>query len=302
MHAILARFRYSVTLGDTFAVRRAYFFVSGLAAIASLFSVAAEGAGRGPQPLSPDELAKFLGPVPADQFTWKVLEGPDFSVYYGEPHPPLTGTVEFYVGGAPGEFKPSRTAVKSRLGRFRVTWHRTTNDDGTIHQETIDDAMGLKAHVWAEAPNEVEMTKLLSVVGRLPIFSAGAIPARYRVFHDIFAREQRIRRMIWIGWCALTLAIASVIDWFARRRRFSVAARLFAFGGVIALSIAFTVGTLATMPHVPQLRSVSNFLIDSFVKARIIVLFASAAAVAAVAFLFGLCLLILRLFRRATPP
>jgi hypothetical protein len=149
--------------------------------------------------------------------------------------------------------------------------------------------MGLKAHVWAQAPNEKDLERLLSVVGKLPTFSAGTIPDRFAEFHDMFAREQRIRRLIWTGWSTLVLASAWFVDRVFRRRKISRAVRLLIFACVIALAIAATFGVASLSPPI---------VIDSLVKARVLLLFAAAAATAVLAVLFAIALFLRRWFRR----
>lgn len=286
-------------------------FVTALAAL--VFGRISHANGQNGEPIPEQELGKFLGPVPPSHFTWCVLESIDFSVYYGEPHPPLTGSVGFYLGGFPGQFKPSPTTFKSRLGRFPVKWHRSSSADGAIHQEAIiriDKVMGLKAHIWAEAPNENEMEKLLSVVGQLPTFSSGALPNRYQVWHDVLAEEQRIRRLIWASWSALVLACAWFVDRICRRRKrkLSATVRLLTLAGVIALSIGTTIGGLALSATFPRPQNQGglelghhqnegSFVIDWFIKANGFLLLTAAGTVAALALLVATGLFLVRLFR-----
>ena len=249
------------------------------------------GEAQDGEPIPEHELPTFLGNVPSDQITWRVLHSVDFDIYYGKANPPLDGSVGFYFGGFPQELKAGQTMLKSRLGRFPVKWYRTIGADGSIEQEAIiliDRVMGLKTHVWAEAPNETQLGNLLSIVGQLPPFASGAVPDRFKEIHDMLAEEQRIRRLIWVCWSALMIAGAGLVDRFCRRRQTSAAFRLLSFAGAIAFAIAATIGGVAMS---------SAFVVDWFVKANVFLLLAAAGAVCAVAVLVGSGLFLVRLFR-----
>lgn len=167
------------------------------------------------EPLAEDELPGFLGPVSPDSFTWRIVNGPDFVVYHGKAKPPLSGSVGFYLGGWPQDLQQSATTIRSRLGRYPVKWHRSTGAEGSIQQEAIIALGGvedMKAHVWADASNEQELGKLLSAVGQLPIFSSGTLPGRFQPFHVLLLEERRIRRLIWVCWWGVVLAIAWFVD------------------------------------------------------------------------------------------
>ncbi|MFN2624144.1 MAG: hypothetical protein ABR611_15005 [Chthoniobacterales bacterium] len=243
-------------------------------------------------PIPENELPRFLGRVRPDQFTWRVMIGPDFEVYHGTANPPLAGTVGFYFGGAPQKLKASPTIVKSRLGRFPIKWNRSIGTDGSIEQEAIiviDSAMELKAHVWASAPNESQLNNMLSVVGQLPTFASGAIPERFEEYHDIAVSEQRGRRLIWAGWWALIIAAGWVVDRFCRRRKMSAAARLLGFAGVIALTIGITIAALAT--------SHPDIVIIWFHRANGLLLFWATVALCVVTLALAAALFLVRLFR-----
>jgi hypothetical protein len=265
--------------------------------IASLLSalalVIATPTARGQEgdPIPGDELPAFLGRVPPGEFDWRVFKSIDFDVYYGKPNPPLVGSTGFYLGFAPQDLEPGHSMVISRLGRFRAKWHRNVGPDGSIRQEAIialGGILDLKAHVWAEAPNEDQLQKLLSVLGRLPIFSSRWIPARFQSLQNDIAEEQRGRRIIWVCWSALIIVGAGLLDRFCRRRQSSVAFRLLTFAGVIAFAIATTIGGVAMSP---------SFVIDWFRRAYVLLLLTAAGAVCAVAVLLGLGLFLIRLFR-----
>ncbi|MFZ1220459.1 MAG: hypothetical protein WAO00_14285, partial [Chthoniobacterales bacterium] len=247
--------------------------------------------GQEGEPIPEEELPAFLGSVQPAQFAWHVLHCIDFDVYYGKPNPPLVGSTGFYLGFAPQDLEPGHSTIISRLGRFRAKWHRNVGPDGSIRQEAIialGGVLDMKAHVWAEAPNEDQLQKLLSVLGQLPIFSSGWIPTRFRSLQDDVAEEQRVRRIIWVCWSALIIVGAGLLDRFCRRRQSSAAFRLLTFAGVIAFTIAATISGVAMSPP---------FVIDRFVRANMIFLLVAAGAVCAVALLLSFGLSLVRLFR-----
>ena len=255
------------------------------------------------QPIPENELPKFLGPVPPDQVTWRVLEGPDFTVYYGKANPPLAGSLGFYLGGWPQEMEPGQTTFRSRLGRFPVEWHRSARGDGSIYQEAIVRIGSyFKADVWADAPNQTEMNKLLAVLGRLPTFADGTLPDRYQESQAEIAQEQRISSLIWIGWSAFVLAGAWVVDRTCRRRKFLPAGRLLMFAGAVAAAIVVTIGGLAlstTFLSRPD-QYAANLVIFWFHAAHGLLLLTAAAAVAGLALLFALGLFLVRQIRSAS--
>jgi hypothetical protein len=266
-------------------------FVTLLRALTLTVIVVSGTSGQDGEPIPEEKLPGFLGPVSPDQFTWGVVEGPDFEVFHGKANPPLAGSVGFYFGGWPQDLKPSQTTFKSRVGRFPVKWHRNIGADGSVEQEAIiliDSVMDLKAHVWAEAPNETQLNNLLSIVGQLPTFASGAVPQRFKELHDIFAEEQRVRRIIWVCWSALIIAAAGLLDRLCRRRQNSAAFRLLTFAGVIAFAIAATIGGVAISPA---------FVMDWFHRAYGLLLLTAAGAVCAVAVLLGSGFFLARLFR-----
>ena len=248
------------------------------------------------QPIPDNELREFLGPVSPDRIEWRVLNSVDFDVYYGKANPPLSGSVGFYLGLHPQELKPRQTTSKSRLGRFPVTWSRTVNADGSIEQQTIirlDSVLGLKAHVWADAPNETQLDNLLLHVGQLPVFATGAIPDRFKEIHDELAEEQRIRPLVWICWSALVITGAALVDRFCRRRQRSAAFRFLSLGGVLAFAVVATIaGVVLSPPFVMhQYHTVNGFL-----------LMGAAGALCIMALLLGSGLYLLQVFRKRTSP
>jgi hypothetical protein len=256
--------------------------------------------GQEGEPIPQNELPRFLGPVPADQVTWRVVEGPDFTVYYGKANPPLAGSLGFYVGGWPQKMEPGQSTFRSRLGRFPVEWHRWVSDDGSISQQAIIRIDNwFKADVWAEAPNQTEMDKLLAVLGRLPTFANGILPDRYRELQAELVQEDRIGWLIWICWSAAVLAAAWLVDRALWRRKFSPAGRLLAFAATALAAIAVTFGgiaLLATLPGNPDQFAV-NLGISWYHKAHGFLLFTAAAALAGLALLLALGLMLARQLR-----
>ena len=250
--------------------------------------------GQDGEPIPEKELPGFLGPVSSDRFTWRRVNGPDFEVYYGKANPPLAGAVGFYFGGFPQDLKPGQTTVESRLGRFPVKWHRTTDADGSLEQEAIiviNSETGLRAHVWVAAPNENQLQQLLSILGQLPTFASGAIPDRFKELHDMIIEEHRIRRISWICWSTLLIILAWFADRFCRRRQRSAAFRLLTFAGVIALTIAATIAGVAVSRPIGM---------HWFLRTDLRLLLAAAGAICALALLAGLGLFIVRLLRTRT--
>jgi hypothetical protein len=146
--------------------------------LALLFSLSAE-AGK---PMSPKELAEFLGPVSPKKIEWTKSVGSDFDAYTGRAMPPLSGTVNIYIGGWP-HFKGSgqSKSVAGRLGMFPVTWHRKVAPDGSISQEAalkLYDAW--KVDVWLEAKRQSDIDGMIAVVSKLPTFAEKPKPAPSR--------------------------------------------------------------------------------------------------------------------------
>jgi len=266
-------------------------WIASLLSALALVTATSTAWGQDGQPIPEDERPAFLGRVPPDQFAWRIVNGPDFVVYYAKANPPLVGSTGFYLGGWPQDLEPGQSTVKSRLGRFPAKWQRSVGPDGSIHQEAIlalGGALDMKAHVWAEAPNDDQLQKLLSVLGQLPTFSSGAIPARFQVFEDLFAQEERIRRLIWICWCAFVLAGSWLVDRIYRRRRVSATRRSVIFAGMIAAAIAATLAAVFLLPVI---------VMDSFAKANGMLLLAAAAIVLICALLLAGGLFLVRFFR-----
>src|ERR1700686_2417965 len=120
--------------------------------IVLLFALLLTARAEGGKPMSPKELAEFLGPVSPRAIEWNKSTGADFDAYVGRAMPPLAGTVNLYIGGWP-HFKANAASktITGRLGLFPVTWHRKVAPDGTISQETVFQLYGLwKVDLWLE--------------------------------------------------------------------------------------------------------------------------------------------------------
>lgn len=134
-----------------------------------LFSTRAESGN----PMPPKELAAFLGPVSPKAIAWTKSTGADFDAYLGRAMPPLSGTVNLYIGGWP-HFKASAasTTVAGRLGLFPVTWHRKVAPDGTINQEAVFRLYGLwKVDIWLEAKRQSDIDGMIAVLTKMPTFT-----------------------------------------------------------------------------------------------------------------------------------
>jgi len=146
--------------------------------LAFLFSSHAEGA----KPMQPKDLAEFLGPVSSKKIEWTKSIGTDFDAYSGRALPPLSGTVNIYIGGWPHFKRDARSAtVGGRLGMFPVTWHRKVTPDGTITQEAavkLYDAW--KVDVWLEAKRQSDIDGMIALVSKLPTFAEKPKPVPQR--------------------------------------------------------------------------------------------------------------------------
>ncbi|MEY2489743.1 MAG: hypothetical protein QOC70_1685 [Verrucomicrobiota bacterium] len=137
--------------------------------LALLVSTHAE-AGK---PMPPKELAEFLGPVSSKKIEWTKSVGSDFDAYSGRAMPPLSGTVNIYIGGWPHFKRDAKsTTVAGRLGMFPLTWHRKVALDGTISQEAalkLYDAW--KVDVWLEAKRQSDIDGMIALISKLPTFT-----------------------------------------------------------------------------------------------------------------------------------
>ena len=125
------------------------------------------------KPMTPGELSEFLGPVSPKKIEWTKSMGSSFDAYSGRATPPLSGTVNIYIGGWP-HFKqePKSTTVAGRLGMFPLTWHRKVASDGTISQEAalkLYDAW--KVDIWLEAKRQSDIDGMIAIISKLPTFT-----------------------------------------------------------------------------------------------------------------------------------
>jgi hypothetical protein len=142
--------------------------------LALLLSTYAE-AGK---PMSSKELGEFLGPVSPKAIEWSKTVGADFDAYSGRALPPLSGTVNLYIGGWP-HFKSNGASktVTGRLGMFPMTWHRKVAPDGTISQEAairLYDAW--KVDIWLEAKRQSDIDGMIAILSRMPTFTVKPKP------------------------------------------------------------------------------------------------------------------------------
>ena len=152
--------------------------ISSLLFLALLLPARAE-AGK---PMPAKELAEFLGPAPPRAIVWTKSTGADFDAYTGRAMPPLSGTVNLYIGGWP-HFKANAAGktVTGRLGLFPVTWHRQVATDGTISQEAVFQLYGLwKVDVWLEAKRQSDIDGMIAILTRMPTFTEKPKPVSGR--------------------------------------------------------------------------------------------------------------------------
>ncbi|PYJ10555.1 MAG: hypothetical protein DMF06_05925 [Verrucomicrobia bacterium] len=141
-------------------------------AIISILGLVAFAPAQG-KPMTPEELAEFLGPISPQKMAWTKSMGTDFDAYIGRAMPPLSGTVNIYIGGWPHFKRDAKsTAVAGRLGMFPLTWYRKTAPDGTITQEAalkLYDAW--KVDIWLEAKRQSDIDGMIALITRLPTFT-----------------------------------------------------------------------------------------------------------------------------------
>jgi hypothetical protein len=137
---------------------------------------------QGGKPMSQKELAEFLGPVSPKKIEWTKTVGADFDAYSGRALPPLSGTVNIYIGGWPHFKQDTRsTTVGGRLGMFPATWHRKMASDGTISQEAVLKLYDLwKVDVWLGAKRQSDIDGMIAIVSKLPTFTQNPKPASSR--------------------------------------------------------------------------------------------------------------------------
>jgi hypothetical protein len=128
---------------------------------------------QGGKPMPAKELAEFLGSVSPKKIEWTKSMGADFDAYAGRAMPPLSGTVNIYIGGWPHFKRDAKsTAVAGRLGMFPLTWHRRVAPDGTISQEAalkLYDAW--KVDIWLEAKRQSDIDGMIAIISKLPTFT-----------------------------------------------------------------------------------------------------------------------------------
>lgn len=137
----------------------------------------AQGPGK---PLTPEELSRFLGPVPPEAFTWTKRDGIDYVVFYGHANPPLAGDVGIYCGGYPS-FRPppGSKIVTGKLGIFPVEWHRATSSEGVVRQEALVQVTEYgKRHILVTAKQQSDIERIIELVARLPDFTSKPEPDR----------------------------------------------------------------------------------------------------------------------------
>ncbi len=119
------------------------------------------------------ELAEFLGRVSPKKIGWTKTMGADFDAYAGRAMPPLSGTVNIYIGGWPHFKRDAKSAtIAGRLGMFPLTWQRRVAPDGTITQEAalkLYDAW--KVDVWLEAKRQSDIDGMIAIISKLPTFT-----------------------------------------------------------------------------------------------------------------------------------
>jgi hypothetical protein len=125
------------------------------------------------QPLKGKELAEFLGPVSPKAFHWSKYTMIDFELYNGEPQPPLSGHVGFYIGGWPDFKVPAGSKqVKGRLGRYSVTWYRAADTHGLISQDALIPLDNYwKVDLRLSAKRQEELDQIIATISRLPLFA-----------------------------------------------------------------------------------------------------------------------------------
>ena len=137
---------------------------------------------KGGKSMPPKELAEFLGPVSPRAIEWTKSTGADFDAYAGRAMPPLSGTVNLYIGGWP-HFKANApsTTVSGRVGLFPVMWHRKVAPDGTITQETVFRLYGVwKVDIWLEAKRQSDIDGMIAILTRMPTFTEKPKPVSSR--------------------------------------------------------------------------------------------------------------------------
>lgn len=128
-------------------------------------------------PLTGEELKEFLGPVSPNLIRWTKQPMIDFQLYNGDPVPPVSGHIGFYVGSAPHpEYAPNSSIVRGHLGKYSVKWHRW-NEDGQVKQEAVIYMRWFQVvDIWISGRQASDVEKLASIVSQLPLFNEKPTP------------------------------------------------------------------------------------------------------------------------------
>jgi hypothetical protein len=135
-------------------------------------------AAQQPQPLVGRELAEFLGPVSPQALRWEKYTMIDFEIYHGEARPPLAGHLSFYLGGHP-DFKPPPAShtFQGHLGRYRVTWYRCREKDGSITQGALIPLEKYwQVDLGVNAKRQEDVNQLIATISQLPLSQKSRSP------------------------------------------------------------------------------------------------------------------------------
>jgi hypothetical protein len=127
------------------------------------------------------KLTEFLSGLAMQNVTWKAYEGSGCTIYYATAQPPRRGAVGVYIGASPFTFEADErsTSLDGSLGRFPVKWVRRI-EDGFIQTETVlCYAPHQYAHVLIQSPDEPELNRFVSEIGRLAIFAPVAVEKNF---------------------------------------------------------------------------------------------------------------------------
>lgn len=202
-------------------------------------------AGAQDMPLADEELSKFLGPVSPRLISWTVTGGPDFAVFHGRANPPLSGTVGFYLGGAPS-FKPEpgSTIVKGRLGIFPLKWYRKVGDDGPVTQRALVDLdYSWKADVWVVAARQSDVDQLVAILSQLPTFTKKPkrTPGMPQTALEYYARPITAIA-VFLTFLAVLVPTGLLLHRRWRRVQISLAHRLFLLSAYVGCAMIVVAG------------------------------------------------------------
>lgn len=162
--------------------------------------------------LTGSHLARFLGPVSPNLFTWSKSWEPGQVVYFGAATPPLSGRVYITIVLGPREYSQMPSpGGPDRLGVLVGAWQRWTTDDGThVAEFGFADADNNWVNVNINSPVQADAETIAAEVSRLPIFNSKPEAP----FHGLLVRERIIRAVCWLlAPCAFAATI-----WLADRR------------------------------------------------------------------------------------